>query len=99
MSDQRIVRLSIVGSACTHCGAIMEESLICPGCGWADPLAKTPERTDEKLADRCEAFADMLRDTEKQFTRVEKGILEETFREAARRLSPPLGAPGKRRLK
>ena len=32
------VRLSIPGNACVPCGAIMGDSLVCPGCGWVDPL-------------------------------------------------------------
>ena len=33
-------RLSIPGNFCVHCDAIITESIICPGCGWADPLTR-----------------------------------------------------------
>jgi hypothetical protein len=46
-----VVRLSIPGYPCSRCGAVMGQSLTCPGCGWVDPPCKnrepahgTPER-------------------------------------------------------
>jgi len=38
-----IVRLSIPGNSCVHCGAIVTKDLKCPGCGWIDPVTKKPE--------------------------------------------------------
>lgn len=35
-------RLSIPGYLCTHCGAVMGDSIVCPGCKWADPLTRRP---------------------------------------------------------
>lgn len=41
-------RLSIPGNACTQCGAVIGQSLTCPGCGWVDPptraIALTPRK-------------------------------------------------------
>lgn len=38
--DGTTVRLSIPGDLCTNCGTKMGESLVCPGCGWVDPMTK-----------------------------------------------------------
>lgn len=35
-------RLSIPGNLCVHCDTVMTGSLVCPGCGWVDPLTKRP---------------------------------------------------------
>lgn len=45
-----MIRLSIPGNACVHCGAVMGEPLACPGCGWADPMTKRPENVDPPSA-------------------------------------------------
>lgn len=41
-----IRRLSVPGHYC-HCGAKMGESLICPGCGWADPQTTREPKAKE----------------------------------------------------
>lgn len=33
-------RVSIPGNLCVQCGAVIGEPLVCPGCGWNDPLTK-----------------------------------------------------------
>lgn len=40
----KIIRLSIPGNECTHCGTIMTEKLKCTGCGWYDPSTRSPKR-------------------------------------------------------
>jgi hypothetical protein len=39
--DVPVHRVSIPGEVCIHCHIIMGESLVCPGCGWVDPLTKS----------------------------------------------------------
>lgn len=35
-------RVSIVGHLCVRCGATIGASVVCPGCGWIDPMTKAP---------------------------------------------------------
>ncbi len=48
-----VVRLSLEGYACVHCGTIMGKSLVCSGCGWVDPLTKSPPPSEDARAEPC----------------------------------------------
>ena len=37
-----VVRMSIIGNECVHCGTIITENLKCDGCGWVDPVTRKP---------------------------------------------------------
>lgn len=41
-----IIRLSIVGNECVHCGTVMTEQIQCSGCGWVDPLTRSPKKEE-----------------------------------------------------
>jgi hypothetical protein len=38
-----MVRLSIPGCLCVHCGTIMTKNLKCSGCGQVDPVTISPK--------------------------------------------------------
>jgi hypothetical protein len=44
MTEQySMVRLSVPGNVCVHCGTVIGQPLQCPGCDWVDPLTRSPD--------------------------------------------------------
>lgn len=60
-----LARLSIPGCLCVHCDTEIGESVVCPGCGWVDPLTRrgrvcsTCDGEGEDICQWCDGYGDV----------------------------------------